>query len=186
MAIFYPESWSPGRSKMETVLEIRFLFLEKQGREVHTQGSVKEWPQWALILAPEFACPQNQLINIITNYWSFAVIGNKRCSAVALHSTQHEGEGGEKGWRMFVVVFVLWIFCLQGHSLCSAGQAQCKNHKKNLPWIKNEQLFKIPFSYSLGSMQHSKVTFQSKPQKFWHFIKCRAWPVQHLHGSLIN
>lgn len=85
--------------------------------------------------------------------WSFTVIGNKRCSAMALHSTQHEGEGGEKGWRMFVVVFVLWIFCLQGHSLCSAGQAQCKNHKKNLPWIKNEQLFKIPFF--LFSWQHA-------------------------------
>lgn len=117
--------------------------------------------------------------------WSFAVIGNHRCSAIALHSTQPEGGRGEKGWRMFVVVFVFRVFCLQGQSLCSAGQAQCKDHK-NLPWIKNEQLLKIPFSYSLGSMQHSKVTFQSKPHQFWHFIKCRAWPVQPLHSSLIN
>lgn len=57
MATFNPESWSPGRIEMETVFGIRFLLLEKQGKEVHTQGSVKQWSQWALILAPEFACP---------------------------------------------------------------------------------------------------------------------------------
>lgn len=27
--------------------------LKKQGKEVHTQGSVKQWPLWPLILAPE-------------------------------------------------------------------------------------------------------------------------------------
>lgn len=63
---FYPESWSPGRNKIETVLGIRFLFLKKQGKELHTQGNVKQWPQWALILAPKFACSQDQVIDLIT------------------------------------------------------------------------------------------------------------------------
>ena len=117
------------------------------------------------------------------------VIGNPHFPALWQHCTAPSavgGERGKKGWRLFVVLFVLQVFCLQRQSLCSADQVLHKDHQKNLPWIKNEQCLKIPFSYCLSSMQHSKVTFQRKPHQIWHFIKCRAWPAQHLHSSLIN
>lgn len=174
IATFYPESWSPGRNKIETVLGIRFLFWKKKRKGAPHPRECETVPQWALILAPEFACPQDRVIDLITK--QLGHLHSWETIAALPFSAQHPAPRGrgEKGWRMFVVVFVLWVFCLQGQSLCSAGQAQCKDHKKNVPWIKNEQLLEIPFSYSLGSIQHSKVTLQSKSSKVLALYKMQS------------
>lgn len=96
---FYPESWSPGRNKIETVLGIRFLFLKKtrkgtpHPRECETVASMGFDFSSKVCLLPR---PSNR--SYYKAAGSFALIGNHRCSATALHSTQHQwGEARRAG-----------------------------------------------------------------------------------------
>lgn len=92
---------------------------------------MKQWPQWALILAPEFACPKVQLIDLITKQLG-RLQSLETISALPLLGTAPSMRGEEA--RRVGECLLLYLCCVlfTGQSLCSAGQAQCKDHK-NLP-----------------------------------------------------